>query len=140
MRELKVVDDEAGGVRIAFSRWPDALAEESQFISEPMAVRVENVAGKIPPLRLEFPMTAVIPWDFIAPAGLRRFPIGGGKKESEDYISCSSGPVGRSRSTEQRNPLSRFPQGSGYRKRITHRANYPPIPPGWPARRGQPPP
>src|SRR5205814_289016 len=75
VRELQVVDDEARGVRIAVGRRLDSVAEKRQLVTEPMAIGIEQIAGKIPPLGFEFAMRVVVPGKFVPPAGLGDFPI-----------------------------------------------------------------
>ena len=66
MGELDIPLDEAG-LRNDGVRLDDALAKKGELVSELKALLRANVAGEIPPLRLEIRMAPVILREFVIP-------------------------------------------------------------------------
>ena len=63
------------GLRNDGVRLDDALAKKGELVSELKALLRANVAGEIPPLRLEVRVTPVIFWEFVIPARQGRLPF-----------------------------------------------------------------
>src|SRR5256714_6130813 len=76
VRKLQIIDDEARCVRSPLGRRLNSVPKKRQLVTEALSFSIKKVAGEIPPFGFKFAMSVMVPRKFIAPAGLRDFPIG----------------------------------------------------------------